>query len=140
MKNILKKYRLLVFVAMVNFLLILLAPTVGAISLHISLDNLLEMIAVIPPIFVFIGLFDAWVPKETIIRLMGDESGLLGVCLAFVLGSFSAGPLYAAFPVAEVLLNKGSKFSNTHRFSRLTNDKSESVTEATFQNISKRFQ
>jgi uncharacterized membrane protein YraQ (UPF0718 family) len=113
MRNILKKYRFLVFVSIVNCLLTLFEPTVGAKSLHISLDNLIEMIAVIPPIFLLIGLFDVWVPKETIIRLMGDKSGLLGVSLAFVLGSFTAGPLYAAFPVAEVLLNKGSKFSNT---------------------------
>ena len=32
--------------------------------------------------------------------------------LAFFLGSAAAGPLYAAFPVAGVLLKKGSKLSN----------------------------
>jgi len=46
------------------------------------------------------------------IKLMGESSGLLGVTIAFLLGSFAAGPLYAAFPVAGVLLNKGSRFSN----------------------------
>jgi hypothetical protein len=34
------------------------------------------------------------------------------VLIAFVLGSAAAGPLYAAFPVAVVLLKKGSKLSN----------------------------
>jgi uncharacterized membrane protein YraQ (UPF0718 family) len=116
MRNITKKYRFLIVVSIINSLLILLDPTVGAKSLHISLDNLRGMIAVIPPIFLLIGLFDVWVPKETIIKLMGDKSGLLGVSLAFALGSFSAGPLYAAFPGAEVLLDKGSKFSNTMIF------------------------
>jgi uncharacterized membrane protein YraQ (UPF0718 family) len=43
---------------------------------------------------------------------MGEKSGMLGVFLAFVLGSAAAGPLYAAFPIAGVLLKKGSKFSN----------------------------
>lgn len=43
---------------------------------------------------------------------MGDGSGILGVIIAFLLGSVAAGPLYAAFPVAGVLLKKGAKFSN----------------------------
>lgn len=46
------------------------------------------------------------------IKIMGDDSGLLGIAVAFVLGSVAAGPLYAAFSVAGVLLKKGSKFSN----------------------------
>jgi uncharacterized membrane protein YraQ (UPF0718 family) len=32
--------------------------------------------------------------------------------LAFLLGSAAAGPLYAAFPVAAVLMKKGVKFPN----------------------------
>lgn len=46
------------------------------------------------------------------IKLMGEKSGFIGVAIAFFLGSAAAGPLYAAFPVAGILLKKGSKFSN----------------------------
>lgn len=46
------------------------------------------------------------------IKYMGHNSGLIGVLIAFFLGSAAAGPLYAAFPVAGVLLKKGSKLSN----------------------------
>ncbi len=46
------------------------------------------------------------------IKYMGNNSGLIGVLLAFFLGAAAAGPLYAAFPVAGVLLKKGSKLSN----------------------------
>jgi uncharacterized membrane protein YraQ (UPF0718 family) len=52
------------------------------------------------------------VKKETMIKYMGEKSGIVGVLLAFFLGSAAAGPLYAAFPVAVVLLKKGSKLSN----------------------------
>jgi hypothetical protein len=38
------------------------------------------------------------VPKETIIKLLGKEARTKGVLLAFILGSISAGPIYAAFP------------------------------------------
>ena len=51
-------------------------------------------------------------PDGEMIKLMGEKSGILGILIAFFLGSAAAGPLYAAFPIAGVLLKKGSKFSN----------------------------
>lgn len=46
------------------------------------------------------------------VKFMGEGSGIVGVLLAFFIGSAAAGPLYGAFPVAGVLLRKGSKLSN----------------------------
>jgi uncharacterized membrane protein YraQ (UPF0718 family) len=37
---------------------------------------------------------------------------MVGVLIAYLMGSVAAGPLYAAFPVAAVLLRKGSRLSN----------------------------
>ena len=112
MKLFLKRYKFFLFLTIINILLILFCPVVGSTSIEISIKSLMEMFIIVPPIFLLLGLFDVWVPRETIIRLMGENSGLLGISLALLLGSFSAGPLYAAFPVAAVLMNKGSKFSN----------------------------
>jgi uncharacterized membrane protein YraQ (UPF0718 family) len=70
------------------------------------------MLAVLPPIFILLGLLDVWVKRETMVRYMGEGSGIVGVFLAYLIGSAAAGPLYAAFPVAVVLLKKGSKLSN----------------------------
>jgi uncharacterized membrane protein YraQ (UPF0718 family) len=69
------------------------------------------MMGVIPPIFILIGLLDVWVPKETMIKYMGDKSGSKGLAFAFLLGSMAAGPLYAAFPVAAILLKKGARIA-----------------------------
>ncbi|SCY63288.1 permease [Desulfoluna spongiiphila] len=112
MISLLKRYR--------AFLLLLVAlgglgyfnPTLAVRSIRLSTDSLVEMMLVIPPIFVLLGIFDVWVPRETIVRLMGGESGAKGTLLALCLGSFAAGPLYAAFPVAGVLIKKGARFSN----------------------------
>ena len=71
-----------------------------------------EMLLVLPPIFVLIGLLEVWIPKETMIRLMGEGSGIKGILLAFLFGTVAAGPLYAAFPVAIVFMKKHVKFSN----------------------------
>lgn len=107
-----KKYRFFIILAIIQVVLLFALPEIGFKSLSITWKNIIEMLSVIPPIFLLLGLLDVWVDRETMIKLMGPKSGLRGVGLAFLLGSAAAGPLYAAFPVAGVLLKKGSKFSN----------------------------
>ncbi|KNY28974.1 permease [Pseudobacteroides cellulosolvens] len=112
MKDILKRYVFFIVLLIVNILMLAVIPATGQKAFQITWGNTLEMLAVIPPVFVLLGLLDVWVQRETMIRFMGDKSGFIGVAIAFLLGSAAAGPLYAAFPVAGVLLKKGSKFSN----------------------------
>jgi len=76
------------------------------------LGQLSTMVMVIPPIFFLMGLLDVWVPRETLISLMGSKSGFRGKIIAFALGSMAVGPLYGAFPVAAVLMKKGASFDN----------------------------
>jgi len=112
MKNILKRYRFLLLLTLVNFALLLAVPDIGRKSLSITWVNFLQMLLIIPPIFLLLGLMDVWVEKDTMIKIMGDKSGVVGVLIAYFLGSAAVGPLYAAFPVAGVLMKKGCKFSN----------------------------
>lgn len=70
------------------------------------------MIQIVPPIFVLIGLLDVWVPRETMIKYMGDKSGFTGIVIAFILGTFAAGPLVGAFPLAMIMLKKGARYAN----------------------------
>lgn len=108
----LKKYTWFFVFLGLNGLLFLYNPSIGTQATYNSIYNFKEMLKVLPPIFILIGLFDVWVPRETLIKYMGEGSGLKGMALAFFMGSFTAGPLYAAFPVATILMKKGSKFSN----------------------------
>lgn len=112
MKKIIKRYKAFLVLLFINLGLLLFVPEVGQKSFNISFNNLTEMLLVIPPIFILLGLMDVWVKKETMIKYMGEKSGIRGVLIAFFLGSAAAGPLYAAFPVAGILLKKGSKLSN----------------------------
>ncbi len=75
-------------------------------------SQVISMLMIVPPIFVLIGLFDVWVPRETVIKMMGDKSGVIGMALAFFLGAFSAGPTIAAFPLALIMLKKGARYQN----------------------------
>jgi uncharacterized membrane protein YraQ (UPF0718 family) len=91
-------------------------PDKALAVLFVSKDYLLEMLSVLPPVLVLCGLFDAWVPKRTIERLMGDASGIKGTSIAFLLGTVAMGPLYAAFPIGKSLLNKGASLFNVAVF------------------------
>lgn len=74
--------------------------------------TLVQMLLIVPPVFILLGLLDEWVPREYFMQFMGDNSGIVGIVLAFIIGSAAAGPLYAAFPIATVLMKKGVKFTN----------------------------
>jgi uncharacterized membrane protein YraQ (UPF0718 family) len=74
--------------------------------------SLKEMALVIPPIFLLLGLLDVWVPRQTMVKYMGEGSGPKGVLLAIFIGSAAAGPLYGAFPIVAVFMKKGVSFTN----------------------------
>jgi uncharacterized membrane protein YraQ (UPF0718 family) len=110
--KVIKRYKFFIILLVINTVIIVVKPDIGLKSLQLTKSNALEMLSILPPVFILLGLLDVWVKRETMIKYMGEKSGIIGVLLAFLLGSAAAGPLYAAFPVAAVLLKKGSKFSN----------------------------
>ncbi len=111
-----KRYRFFLLLLGINLFLMVTMPALGRASLAITKANLKQMLSLLPPIFILLGLLDVWVERETMMRYMGEEAGLKGAVLAFVMGSAAAGPLYAAFPVAAVLVKKGVKLTNIFIF------------------------
>ena len=93
-------------------LLLIIIPTIRDKAISSFLNQMKTILFVIPPIFVLLGLFDVWVPRETMTQHLGRGSGIRGIIIAFALGSATAGPLYGAFPVAAVLAKKGGSFFN----------------------------
>ena len=71
----------------------------------------LEMIKLLPFIFILIGLFDVWVKKEFIEKHLGKDSNFLSYLWAILLAGLIAGGLIAAFPIAYSLFQKGAKMS-----------------------------
>ena len=116
MMKIISRYKVFLLLALANIIIGLIMPGIGLKSLDLTRANLLEMMSVIPPIFILLGLLDVWVDRSTMIRLTGNGSGLKGVLIAFLMGSAAAGPLYAAFPVAGMMLKKGSSLMNVFIF------------------------
>lgn len=112
MKKWIKRYRVFLIVLVAMIILTLFNRQLGLKALSITGNSVKEMLLVIPPIFILLGLLDVWVPRETMVKYMGEGSGLKGVLLAIFIGSAAAGPLYGAFPVAAVFMKKGVKFMN----------------------------
>lgn len=74
--------------------------------------SFIEMIVFIPFLFIIVGLFDVWFPKEKIEKYVGKDSGIKGVFAVIILSMLQAGPLYGAFPVAYILYKKGASIKN----------------------------
>lgn len=111
MMKILKTYRKAIIMVSILTGLYFFNKTIGLNAFKITLSNLKEFITIVPPIFLLVGLLDVWVPKETIIKLMGQNSGIKGIATAFFLATAAAGPLYIAFPIAALLLKKQARLA-----------------------------
>lgn len=70
------------------------------------------MMSFLPFLFIIIGLFDIWLPKETLEKYIDRKSGVKGIFLVILLAMLQAGPLYGAFPVAHILHKKGASSRN----------------------------
>ena len=111
-KQIINRYRVFLILFAVNLVISLVMPELGLTAFSNTAGNIKEMISVIPPIFILLGLLDVWVDRATMIKYTGKGSGIKGILISFLLGSAAAGPLYAAFPVATIMLKKGSSIFN----------------------------
>ena len=111
-KQLIIRYRVFLILFSVNLVISFVMPEIGLTAFSNTASNIKEMISVIPPIFILLGLLDVWVDRQTMMKFTGKGSGLKGILISFLLGSAAAGPLYAAFPVATVMLKKGSSIFN----------------------------
>lgn len=112
MKDFVKKNAILVIAVLAYIVVFIVKQEVFFESLKMTGMFLKEMIEVLPPIIVITSLITVWVPREIITKNFGKSSGLKGKLLSLLIGSVSAGPIYAAFPVSQTLLKKGASVSN----------------------------
>lgn len=112
MAGVLKKYRLFLAVIAVILALALWDPALSGLALTNALGFLVEVLLILPPVMVLMGLLDAWVPRRLVEAHLGREAGLRGAGIAVLLGTTAAGPLYAAFPIALSLGSKGARLAN----------------------------
>ncbi|MDF2523980.1 MAG: permease [Clostridiales bacterium] len=72
-----------------------------------SFENILPQFLAI---LIIIGITLAVLSPETISKLIGDQSGWLGMLMAATIGSVTLVPGFVAFPLAAALLENGAGF------------------------------
>lgn len=107
-----KNNKILAFVILIYVVLFVTMPDKAMAAVGNSMYYVFEMLLIMPVVFILTSVIEAWVPKEVIINGFGEKAGFKGNVFAFLLGSFSAGPIYAAFPVCKMLLKKGAGIGN----------------------------
>ncbi|WZL72366.1 permease [Clostridiaceae bacterium 35-E11] len=112
MLKIMKKNKLLTAVALAYISILITMPDKAYLSVKNSMYYIIEMLEIMPVIFILTSIIETWVPREVIMNGFGEKAGVRGSVFSFLLGSFSAGPIYAAFPVCKMLLKKGASITN----------------------------
>ncbi len=111
-KLILSRYKYFLIGFTICIIIYVFNENLGLSIVNSTKLNILQMLSILPPVMILLGLLDVWVPKEYFIKYMGCNSGFVGILLSFLIAFFAAGPMYAAFPFTAVLIKKGVKFSN----------------------------
>ena len=96
LKQWLLEYRLALIVAAVDLLMWIFAPAQAAPAMSNTWDYLIELMVIIIPVTVLMGLFEVWVPKQLIAKYLGHESGWKGILLAVLFGAAPTGRSPAA--------------------------------------------
>lgn len=73
-----------------------------------SMENIMPQFL---SIIIIVGLMLAFIDTNTISRLIGSESGVLGVIFSTVIGSIVMVPTFVAFSTANTLLNSGAGYA-----------------------------
>jgi len=111
-KKFLKSYIFFIITVLLLGVLFIFKYDAGLKAVDVVVYSFKEILLALPPIFILIGLLDVWISKETMIKLMGEDSGFKGIALSFFIGIMTIGPLYSVWPIAIVFMKKHVKFSN----------------------------
>ena len=112
-KNFFKKYKVLLLILLAEAVLFIYKPNLSRDAWTNSFHFFLSVLSILPSVLLFLGLLETWVPPNRVEAYLGKNSGVKGFFLAVLLGSFAAGPLFTAFPIAASFSNKGGRIANT---------------------------
>ena len=85
-------------------------------ALKATLKIFYTIIPVLVFVFVLMGLIEAYVSKETIVSILGQKSGILGILYAEIVGSVALFMPPAVFPFGGYLLKNGASYGSIAGF------------------------
>jgi len=72
-------------------------------------EYLKNLLLLLPPVFILIGLFEVWIPQSTIEKHFGESHGISAWLWLILLSTTIVGGLYVSLPLAYALWNKGTR-------------------------------
>ena len=110
-KAIQKDLIFLIVILAIAIILTLVFPNKRGTVITASRKFFYEMILILPAVTILMGLFNVYVPKEIVVKYIGETAGIKAIFIGLLIGSLPTGPLYIAFPMASALIKKGAKIS-----------------------------
>ena len=110
-KAIQKDLIFLIVILAIAIILTLVFPNKRGTVITASRKFFYEMILILPAVMILMGLFNVYVPKEIVVKYIGETAGIKAIFIGLLVGSLPTGPLYIAFPMASALIKKGAKIS-----------------------------
>jgi len=86
-------------------------------SLKVAIKKMLKIAPAFLAMTILVSIVLYLVPDETISRYLGHENKVLGILIAYALGSISLMPGFIAFPLCGLLLEKGVPYMILSGFS-----------------------
>jgi uncharacterized membrane protein YraQ (UPF0718 family) len=111
MKKTLKTYSFEIVVGLLYLVLFFIFPQKTFMALKEGTILLLKMLPIFLCVVFFSSFLALFLSPKSIQKYMGKQSGIKGVVLAAVLGTFIVGPLWVLFPLFGTLLKKGARIS-----------------------------
>ena len=82
--KIIKRYKYFLIFSFVLILVSIYNNEFGVYAFKNIKSSLIQMLCVLPPVMILLGLMDEWIPREYFMKYMGDSSKILGILLSFL--------------------------------------------------------
>lgn len=85
-------------------------------ALKMSKKVFTTQIPIFLSVFLLVGIFEAFLTKDLVQRLLGNTAGIISVLTATIVGGIATGPPAAAYPIARFLWDAGASHAAAAAF------------------------
>lgn len=81
------------------------------LALKKGYKSFMKLLPILIPLFLFVGIILTVITPEQIRLIMGDDSGIIGIISALIIGSISFMPPFVTYPLGAELLANGAGYT-----------------------------
>ena len=107
-KSFLNEYPLETIILIVAIVLMILNPSKTLFGLGYALKTYLNLLPIIISVAFLMGFISEFLNKKTVSKLVGKETGIKGVMIGAIFGTFMVGPSFLFYSLFKELREKGA--------------------------------